>query len=168
MAERKVDLALISPSRRLNRRSLLTNFGLTSFGLGLGGLGLAQIPFVLTGKNLTARLTIELPENYTQEQFENEVPLWADVDALRATIRRYVDKGQLTHLSKAFRNANTLNAAINGTSRPHFVYEFQFATAQDFFKFFTQVRAQGLVKLEERARLGLRAALSVNGLTIQC
>ncbi len=166
MAERNADLALITPSRRLSRRSLLTNFGLTSFGLG--GLGLAQLPFVLTGKKLSARLTIELPEGYSQAQFEKDVPLWADVDALRDTLRRYVHQGQLTHVSKAFRNTESLSGVIGGQSRSHFVYEFQFATAQDFLKFFTQVRAQGLVKLEERARLGLRAALSVNGLTIQC
>ena len=161
-------MALKGPARVLNRRSLMTNFGLTSVGLGLAGLGLSQLPFVLTGRNLSTRLTIELPDGYSQAQFENDVPRWADVDAIRSTLRSYVNKGQLKHVSKAFHGEASLLGIVGGTSSSSVVYDFQFATAPDFVKFFTLVRAQGLVKLEERARLGLRATLSVNGFTIQC
>ncbi|MBN8539975.1 MAG: hypothetical protein J0L82_06275 [Deltaproteobacteria bacterium] len=136
--------------RYLNRRNLM------AYGLGLLAIKLPLSKIAAEpSASAVVDLKIDFPEGYTMENYEFDVPVWANNEKVREYIRSFVSTGQLVEYKKV-----GVERGVN--------YRFVFKTPEDLKSFVLGVRNQQLVDFERRSSRGLTTKMFVSGTEIKC
>lgn len=136
--------------RALNRRRLVA--------LGLGLLA-SSLPLRLLNSveqnEAVIDLSIRFPEGYTIDNYEYDVPTWANNQALRNYIRTFMREGKLIEYQKSGHSAGV-------------DYRFTFCSIDNLKAFVQGVRDLELVNFESRSRRGLISVMRLNGVEFDC
>ncbi len=104
---------------------------------------------------IVAHVFISLPAAISATQFEDQVPLWANNEAIQTYIGSKLNEGSLTHFSKKI-----VGSVVE--------YRFEFSSKNFLTAFIDDVRRLGLVDFEKRTSLGMKTSIQVNGIDYPC
>lgn len=140
---------------KLGRRSLIVA-GIAAATTQLPRLLMMPFASKLLGTSpVVANVFISLPEAISSAQFEDQVPLWANNDAIKSYIALKLNDGSLTHFSKKI-----VDSVVE--------YRFEFSSKKYLTAFIDDVRNMGLVDFEKRKLLGMKTSIRINGIDYPC